>query len=109
MLRGIVSTILGIRATACYIVGMETVTHREMRNRSGDILRRVEAGESVRVTNNGHLAALIVPAARASLDGLIARGEARAARGDVASIGQITRTRSAVASSDLIDDSRGRW
>ena len=40
---------------------METVTHREMRNRSGEILRRVEAGESVRVSNNGHLAALIVP------------------------------------------------
>tara|TARA_R110002020_G_scaffold14291_11_gene50742 strand:+ start:1524 stop:1646 length:123 start_codon:yes stop_codon:yes gene_type:complete len=32
-----------------------------MRNRSGEILRRVEAGESVLVSNNGRLAALIVP------------------------------------------------
>ncbi|WP_460519342.1 type II toxin-antitoxin system prevent-host-death family antitoxin [Humibacter antri] len=30
---------------------METVTHREMRNRSGEILRRVEAGETIRISN----------------------------------------------------------
>ena len=52
---------------------METVTHREMRNRSGEILRRVEAGETLQVTNNGHLAALIVPAGNDPLDGLFAR------------------------------------
>ena len=45
-------------ATLCY---MNTVTHREMRNNSGEILRRVEAGESIQVTNNGRVAALIVP------------------------------------------------
>lgn len=40
---------------------MRTVTHREMRNQSGDILRRVADGETIQVTNHGRVAALIVP------------------------------------------------
>lgn len=88
---------------------METVTHREMRNRSGDILRRVEAGESVQVSNNGHLAALIIPVGGDPLDGLIARGEARPARTGADTLGAIKRVVSPVSSRDLIDDSRGRW
>ena len=48
------------RATVCY---MKSVTHREMRNNSGDILRAVAAGESVQVTNHGVLAAVISPPA----------------------------------------------
>jgi prevent-host-death family protein len=88
---------------------METVTHREMRNRSGEILRRVEAGESVRVSNNGHPAALIVPVGGDSLDGLVARGEARAARSSVDAIAAIRRVVSPISSRELLEDSRGRW
>lgn len=88
---------------------METITHREMRNRSGEILRRVEAGESVRVTNNGRLAALIVPAGGDSLDGLVDRGEARAARTETAALAQIKRSVSSASSRELVEDSRGRW
>lgn len=57
---------------------METISHGEMRNRSGDVVRRVETGESVRLTNNGRVSALIVPATGATLEALVARGEARA-------------------------------
>ena len=32
---------------------METVSHRELRNRSGEVLRAVEAGESFTITNGG--------------------------------------------------------
>ena len=46
------------RATLC---DMRTVTHREMRNQSGDILRHVADGETIQVTNHGRVAALIVP------------------------------------------------
>lgn len=88
---------------------METVTHREMRNRSGELLRRVEAGESVQVNNNGRPAAMIVPVGGNVLDGLIARGEARPARSDVEALGAITRVASPVSSSELVEDSRGRW
>lgn len=75
---------------------VETVTHREMRNRSGEILRRVEAGESVLVSNNGRLAALIVPVGGDPLDGLIAPGEARPARTGSDALANITRTVSPV-------------
>lgn len=88
---------------------VETVTHREMRNRSGEILRRVEAGESVLVSNNGRLAALIVPVGGDPLDGLIARGEARPARTGSDALADITRAVSPVSTRELLDDSRGRW
>ena len=90
----------------CY---METVTHREMRNRSGEILRRVAAGESVQVSNNGSPAAMIVPVDGGGLDGLIARGEARAARSGSAALLSITRVASAMTSGEILEDSRGRW
>jgi prevent-host-death family protein len=88
---------------------METVTHREMRNRSGEILRRVAAGESVQVSNNGRPTAMIVPLGGSALDGLIARGEARPARTGLDELVSITRVVSPMSSADLVDDSRGRW
>jgi prevent-host-death family protein len=88
---------------------METVTHREMRNRSGELLRRVEAGESVQVNNNGRPAAMIVPVGGSVLDGLIARGEARPARTSVETLEAIVRVVSPVSSGELVEDSRGRW
>lgn len=88
---------------------MEMVTHREMRNRSGEILRRVAAGESVQVSNNGRPTAMIVPVGGSVLDGLIARGEARPARTGVDALLSITRAVSPMTSAELIDDSRGRW
>ncbi|WP_188679175.1 type II toxin-antitoxin system Phd/YefM family antitoxin [Subtercola lobariae] len=88
---------------------METVTHREMRNQSGDILRRVEAGESVQVSNNGRLAALIIPIGGDSLDGLVARGEARAARSSTNTLAKIRRVTSPVSTEAILSDLRGRW
>lgn len=88
---------------------METVSHREMRNRSGELLRRVEAGESVLVSNNGRPAAMIVPVGGSVLDGLIARGEARPARTGVDRLRAIVRVTSPMTSGELVEDSRGRW
>ena len=88
---------------------METITHREMRNRSGEILRRVEAGESIRVSNNGRPAAIIVPVGGTVLDGLISRGEVRPARTSVQALHTIKRGVSAVGSAQLIEDARGQW
>lgn len=46
----------------------EQIPHRELRNRSGSILRAVEAGESYTVTNDGRAVARIVPIGRADAD-----------------------------------------
>ena len=93
-------------ATLCY---METVTHREMRNSSSELLRRVEAGESVRITNRGHVAAMLVPASGTSLDELVERGEARAPRADLSSLAAIRRTDATSSAADIVDDARGKW
>ncbi|MDJ0333793.1 type II toxin-antitoxin system prevent-host-death family antitoxin [Salinibacterium sp. G-O1] len=88
---------------------MDMVTHREMRNRSGEILRRVAAGESVQVSNNGRPTAIIVPVGGSELDGLLARGEARPARTGLEALLSIKRVVSLKTSAELIADSRGRW
>lgn len=46
---------------------MATVTVRELRNRGGDVLKRVEAGERVTVTRNGEAVAELVPVQRKPL------------------------------------------
>lgn len=88
---------------------MKTVTHREMRNQSGEILRRVASGESVQISNNGRLTAMIVPVGGSTLDGLIDRGEARPARTGVEALQSIERVISPMTSGNLVDDSRGQW
>ncbi|CCG04049.1 type II toxin-antitoxin system Phd/YefM family antitoxin [Blastococcus saxobsidens] len=88
---------------------MKLVTHREMRNNSGEILRAVAAGESVQVTNNGQLAAVIVPPVGATVDDLILRGQARRARRPRADLSTIRRRTSTLSSQELADDVRGRW
>jgi prevent-host-death family protein len=40
---------------------MKSIAHRELRNRSADVLRSVQAGESFEVTNNGEVVAMLTP------------------------------------------------
>lgn len=90
----------------CY---METVTHREMRNNSGEILRRVQAGEWVQVTNNGRVAALLVPPGTDPLTDLAHRGQLRPAVRDPGSLRNIRRRATHRTSEQILADSRGRW
>ena len=93
-------------ATVCYV---RTVSHREMRNNSGEILRAVAAGETVQVTNNGRVAALIVPPPSDPLDELIERGRARAALVPATGFAAIPRVSSELSSAQIIDDLRNPW
>jgi len=45
---------------------MATVPQRELRNDTAAVLRRVEAGETVRITSNGRPVADLVPVERAA-------------------------------------------
>lgn len=88
---------------------METISHREMRNNSAEILRRVEAGEEFQVTNNGHPAAYITPVRRATLDELDASGGARPPTLPAAEVLSIVPVPADVTTSEIIEDARGRW
>ena len=94
------------RATLC---DMRTVTHREMRNQSGDILRQVAGGETIQVTNNGQVAALVVPPDTDSLAELVSRGQVREARTSPSSLRLIVRRKGTADSQAMVADVRGRW
>lgn len=95
------------RATLC---GVETISHREMRNRSGTYLRRVEAGESFLVSNNGTVVAILGPPdAMSGIDVARGRGQSRPAMATAGRFSAIRRTKSALRSAQIIADTRGRW
>lgn len=74
----------------CY---MRRVGVRELRQNASAVLRRVEAGEVVEVTDRGRPVARIVPMHEASrLEQLLAEGRASGATGDVLDIKPIPRT-----------------
>ena len=79
-----------------------------MRNNSGEILRAVAAGETAQVTNNGRVAALIVPPPDDLIEDLIARGEARP---PVAPrrFSDIPRVTLDVSTAEIIEDLRNPW
>lgn len=94
------------RATLC---DMRTVTHREMRNESGEILRHVANGETIQVTNHGQVAALIVPPSNDTLAELISRGQVRLATRPLSSLGSVLRRKPGTGSKAIVDDARGCW
>lgn len=88
---------------------MVRISHRELRNNSGEVLRRVAAGESFEITNHGSVVAVLGPPRNESvLDRLIAEGRAVPARGSLAeALKKITPVRLDVTTQEIIDDLRG--
>lgn len=44
--------------------GAKTISHRALRNRGSDVLRRVRAGETIQVTKYGEVVAVLSPPTR---------------------------------------------
>ena len=53
---------------------MRTIPHRELRNNSSKVLADVKAGETIAVTNNGEITAILVPPSTSAYDQMIAAG-----------------------------------
>jgi prevent-host-death family protein len=94
------------RATLCDV---RTITHREMRNQSGEVLRKVADGETIQVTNHGQVTALIVPPSTDTLADLVSRGQVREARRPPSSLRSVVRRKSTASSEAIVADVRGRW
>jgi prevent-host-death family protein len=63
---------------------MASVGVRELRQRASELLRRVEAGETIEVTDRGRPVALLTPVPEAGpLERLRAAGEMRGPTGDL--------------------------
>lgn len=91
-------------ATLCY---MSTISHREMRNNSGELLRRVEAGETITVTNRGRPVARITPVRQSVLDELETLGQLRRATRSPRELRDIPRAKLSVTTAEILDDLRG--
>lgn len=88
---------------------MKEITHRQMRNDSGDVLRRVAGGETLLVTNKGQPAAVIGPPPLDVLSHLSTLGQLRASTRDPGQLRSISRKQTTMKTAAIVGDVRGRW
>lgn len=53
---------------------MRSISHRELRNHSGEVLAAVRGGETISVTNHGEVTAVLVPPSSTPYERLVASG-----------------------------------
>jgi prevent-host-death family protein len=88
-------------------MSVRTISHRELRNSSSEILREVRAGEIIEVTNHGEVAAVLVPPSFTPYERLLAAGKVRPPAGGSIDLRRIPRVRSNSTTADIIADVRG--
>jgi prevent-host-death family protein len=86
---------------------VRVITHRELRNNSSEVLRAVQAGEIIEVTNHGSAAAILVPPSLTPYERLVAAGKVREPAGRHVDLRHIPRTRSEQTTAELLADLRG--
>jgi prevent-host-death family protein len=87
---------------------MRTISHRELRNNSSEVLRAVSAGEIIEVTNHGEVAAVLVPPSLTRYERLVAAGKVRQPREERrVDLRKIRRVTAPVTSEEIIADVRG--
>ena len=96
-------------ASCASLCDVEEITHRQMRNESADVLRRVAGGETILVTNNGQPAAVISPPPDDALTLLAASGQLREAVDPPSQLRSIERSRSSRTTAEIVAEARGRW
>ena len=65
---------------------MASVGVRELRQRASELLRRVEGGESIEITNRGRPVAVLAPLPENPLERLRASGDLQASERDLADL-----------------------
>lgn len=88
-------------------VHVRTISHRELRNNSSEVLRAVRAGEIIEVTNHGEVAAVLVPPSLTPYERLVAAGKVRQPTGQHVDLRRIPRATPGVTSAEIIADLRG--
>jgi prevent-host-death family protein len=86
---------------------MTTIPHRELRNQSSKILERVKNGETIDVTNNGEIAATLIPPAASPFERLLKSGGVREAAQCPVDFRLLQRVTSDAGTAEMIADLRG--
>jgi prevent-host-death family protein len=85
---------------------MTTIPHRELRNQSSKILERVKNGETIEVTNNGEVAAVLIPPSFSLFERLLLAGQMRPASPGAVDFQSLPRVSSATMTTEILDDLR---
>ena len=85
---------------------MTTIPHRELRNQSSKILERVKNGETIDVTNNGEIAATLIPPSASPFERLLLAGLVLPAAGGPVDFLALPRVTSEASTADILDDLR---
>jgi prevent-host-death family protein len=83
-----------------------TIPHRELRNQSSKILERVKNGETIDVTNNGEVAATLIPPSASPFERLLLAGQVRPAAG-VVDFQALPRIHKDSGTAEILADVRG--
>jgi prevent-host-death family protein len=86
---------------------MTTIPHRELRNQSSKILERVKNGETIDVTNNGEIAATLIPPSSSPFERLLLAGQVRRASKVPVDFQALTRVATATSTAEILADLRG--
>jgi prevent-host-death family protein len=86
---------------------MTTIPHRELRNQSSKILERVKNGETIDVTNNGEIAATLIPPSSSPFERLLLAGQVRPASNVAVDFQVLMRVATATSTAEILADLRG--
>ena len=86
---------------------MTTIPHRELRNQSSKILERVKNGEIIDVTNNGEVAATLIPPSASPFERLLQAGSVRPATTSPVDFKILSRVASEMDTASILADLRG--
>ncbi len=86
---------------------MTTIPHRELRNQSSKILERVKNGEIIDVTNNGEIAATLIPPSSSPFERLLLAGNVRPASKDAVDFRILPRESTSAGTPEILADLRG--
>jgi len=86
---------------------VRTISHRELRNSSSKVLRDVQAGEIIEVTNRGEVAAVLVPPSLAPFERLVAAGKVRPPSDRSVDLRRLRRSKSTSTTAEILADVRG--
>ncbi|GAA1347758.1 type II toxin-antitoxin system Phd/YefM family antitoxin [Arthrobacter roseus] len=86
---------------------MTTIPHRELRNNSSSILDRVKNGETISVTNNGDVAATLIPPSSSVFESLLLSGQVRQASIGAVDFRLLPRVEQENSTAAILTDLRG--
>lgn len=86
---------------------MTTIPHRELRNQSSKILERVKNGEIIDVTNNGEIAATLIPPSASPFERLLLAGQVKPASTAIVDFQALPRVASTNSTAEILADLRG--